>query len=273
MTLVFEPASHSYTLDGRKVRGVTTLIANGTPKDALIWWAATAAGEWAATNKHALATMTDESIVSEAQREHQRRRDSAGITGTAVHTLAERLHDQGEVHTSHPLHASFIEGYADFLDAWEISPILFEHIGANRTHWYAGTFDLIATSPHLAGGDPVQIDLKTSKSVYGEIAMQTAAYCKNEFYLDGFDTETPMPEIVATYVAHVTPTHREGDAARYAGKPLGTSLYPLAQTPKQIDMHFDWFLNAMTTAKNAAKRDRLIKEPLTTPETTAATAA
>lgn len=265
MTLTFDPHAHRYTLDGKPVRGVTGLISAGTPKDALIWWAATAAGEWAAEHKAALPTMADESIVRDAQREHLRRRDSAGITGTAVHDLAEQLHETGEVSTADPLHASFIAGYADFLDAWEITPVLFERPCASRTHWFAGMFDLLATSPYLASGDLVEIDLKTSKSVHGETAMQTAAYARAEFHLDGFDSETPMPEIAATYVAHVTPTHRDDEAARYGDAPLGTSLYPLAQTPRQIDEHFDMFLHAAATAKTAAKRDRLIKDPLESP--------
>lgn len=273
MTLTFDPKNHSYLLDGDKVKGVTGLIAGGTPKDQLIWWAATEAGRWAAENKHALATMADESIIGDAQRQHLRTRDRAGITGTRVHDLAEALHDGGEVQTSNPLHASFLEGYADFLDAWEITPVMFEHVGANRTHWYAGKFDLIATSPHLAGGAPVMIDLKTSKSIYGEVAMQAAAYSMFEFQVDGFDSEQPMPQIASTYVAHVTPTHRQDEAARYGDAPLGTSLYALAQTPKQIQAHFELFLNAAAVAKSKAKRDRLIKAPLTIPETTAAKAA
>ena len=266
MSLVFNDSNHSYRLDGKPVTGVTSLLHGGIPKDALVWWAATEAGKWAVEHKYELLTMTDESIVTGAQRAHMRIRDEAGINGTAVHDLAEQLHEHGEVQTDNEYYASFVEGYADFLDRWQITPVLFEHIGANREHWYAGTFDLLATSPYLNGGDLVQIDLKTSKSVWGETALQTAAYCRNEFYLDGFDAEQPMPEVTATYVAHVTPTHRNGDAARYEGKPLGTSLYPLAQTPRQIEDHFQQFLHAAAVAKTQKKRSRLIKEPLTAPE-------
>ncbi|MDZ5076779.1 hypothetical protein [Nesterenkonia sp. HG001] len=273
MSLTFDPAAHRYRLDGKPVTGVTSLISGGTPKEALIWWAATTAGEWAAEHKDELATMADESIIRGAQREHMRRRDDAGVTGTAVHALAEQLHEHGTVETSDPLLASFVEGYAEFLDAWEITPVLFERPCANRAHWYAGMFDLLCTSPHLAGGELVQIDLKTSKSVHGETALQTAAYSRAEFYVDGFDTETPMPEIAATYVAHVTPTHRDGSAARYGAAPLGTSLYTLAQTPRQLEEHFQMFLHAAATAKTKTKRDRLIKDPLTTPETTTTDAA
>lgn len=265
MTLTFNAENHRYRLDGKAVRGVTGLIAGGTPKDQLIWWAAGMAGQWAAKNKHALANLSDESIIEEARTAHKQARDSAGITGTAVHDLAEQLHNTGEVSTADPLHASYIEGYADFLDAWEIEPVLFERPVASRQHWYAGTFDLYCTSPHLAGGDLVQIDLKTSKSVYGETAMQTAAYSKADFYLDADGNEQPMPEVAATYVAHVTPTHRDGEAARYEGKPLGTSLYQLAGDPAEIAVHFDWFLTAAATAKAKSQRDKLIRDPLNAP--------
>lgn len=266
MTLIFNPANHRYTLDGRSVHGVTGLISGGTPKDQLIWWSATKAGEWAAQNKASLATLADDSIVHEAKMAHKQAKDSAGITGTAVHELAEQLHKTGEVTTSDPLHQSYIAGYAEFLDTWEITPVLVERRVANRTDWYAGTFDLLCTSPHLAGGKLVQIDLKTSKSVYGETALQTAAYSKAEFYMDG-DKEVPMPKVHATYVAHVTPLHREGEASRYEGKPLGTSLYQLAGNPAEISTHYQMFLAAAYVAKTKKLRDRIITEPLTAPTT------
>ncbi|OSM43491.1 hypothetical protein [Nesterenkonia sp. PF2B19] len=271
MSLEFNPENHRYRLDGRPVRGVTGLIAGGTPKDALIWWAATKAGEWAAENKAALATLADDSIIREAKMAHKQAKDTAGITGTAVHDLAERLHQTGEVTTADPLHGSYIEGYAEFLDAWEIEPALFERPCASRADWWAGTFDLLCRSPYLADGELVQIDLKTSKSVYGETAMQTAAYSRAEFYLDQDGAEQPMPEVHATYVAHVTPLHRDGEAARYEGKPLGTSLYQLAGNPAEIATQYGWFLAAAYTAKTKKLRDRLITEPLTAPN--AATAA
>lgn len=265
MTLEFNAENHRYKLDGYSVRGVTGLIGGGTPKDQLIWWAATKAGEWAAENKRALPTMADDSIIREAKMAHKQARDSAGITGTAVHDLAEQLHTTGEVTTTDPLHHSYIEGYADFLDHWEIEPVLFERTCASRKDWYAGKFDLFCRSPHLADGELVQIDLKTSKSVYGETALQTAAYSKAEFYMDG-DQEVAMPKIHATYVAHVTPMHREGEAERYEGKPLGTSLYELAGNPAEIDTQYQMFLACAYTAKTKAKRDKLIKAPLLTPE-------
>lgn len=260
--LTFTASNHRYRLDGKPVRGVTTLLGEGVPKGQLIPWAGKMAGQWAVDHLEQLGTMTAEEIIAACTKAWRDVRDSAGITGTAVHDLAEQLATTGEVEAAEDL-TGYIEGYAQFLDDWQITPVLLERPVGSREHWYAGKFDMFATSPLLAGGELVQIDLKTSKGVYGETALQTAAYAKAEFYVDTEGKEIPLPKVHATYVAHVTPMDRDGEHARYEGRPLGTSLYPLAESPEQIDEHFQWFLAAAYTAKTKKLRDELARAPLT----------
>lgn len=265
--LVFNAASHRYKLDGKSIRGVTGLMSAGLPKDALIGWAA----EQAAIAY--LGSRAEFSVLAEADPDeftkrlkwaHREVRDAAAVTGTRVHHLAEELARTGEVAADDDV-AGYIDGYADFLDLWQITPVLMERPVANRKDWWAGTFDLLATSPFLAGGKIVQIDLKTSKGVYGETALQTAAYSRAEFYVTDDGHEVPMPKVHATYVAHVTPLDREGINVRYAGRPNGTTLYPMAETPEEIDHHYDLFKAAAYTAKTAKERDQLGRTPLTHP--------
>jgi hypothetical protein len=177
-------------------------------------------------------------------------RDTAGIRGTAVHDLAEQLVHGEAVEVPEELEP-YVDGYLRFLDDWGIVPVLTEKVIGSRRDWYAGRFDLIATSPHLNQGRPVMIDLKTSSGVYGETALQTAAYSLAEFWQDDDGREHPLPEIVASYVAHVTPD--------------GTVLYQLAADRDQMTRHLDMFRAAAFTHRTSRERDNIITEPLTTP--------
>ena len=274
MSLEFKESSHRYRLDGKPVTGVTTILNGGIPKPALVWWAGGVVAKFVADPDNAdkvaeLLAGDQDSAVKFLQLLPNKERDSAAERGTEVHDLAEKLATTGEVDAPEEL-VGFIEGYLDFLDRWQITPALVEVVLANREHWYSGKVDLLATSPLLmsaadiAAGKVIQIDLKTSKGVYMETALQTAAYARAEFYMDG-GKEVPMPEVVKNFVGHVTPMDREGINARYEGSPLGTSLYPLATSPAEIDEHFRQFLHAKAVHEDAKARGKKKLEPIHPP--------
>ncbi|WP_152353282.1 hypothetical protein [Brachybacterium subflavum] len=244
MTLTFKESSHRYRLDGKAVTGATTIIGGGVPKPALTYWAANqaaeAAADWAASFKDLppseaawnLASIDRDSLYEEWRKAPWKKRDEAAVRGTAVHALAERV-IHGEDVDVHDELVPYVEGYVDFLDTWDVTPILTEKSVASREHWYAGRFDLIATVPTLHGGEPIEIDLKTSRGVYADTAIQTAAYARAEFYVedDDPDTEHAIPDVAATYVAHVTAE--------------GTTLYELSPDREHIDQSFRTFLAAL----------------------------
>jgi len=274
MSLVFTESNHRYKLDGKPVTGVTTILNGGIPKPALVWWAGGVVAKFVVDPENAgtvaeLLAGDQDSAVKFLQLLPNQERDSAAERGTEVHDLAEKLATTGEVDAPEEL-VGFIEGYLDFLDRWQITPVLVEVVLANREHWYSGKVDLLATSPLLMSqadidaGKVIQIDLKTSKGVYFETALQTAAYARAEFYMDG-GKEVPMPEVVKTFVAHVTPLDREGINARYEGSPLGTSLYPLATSTSEIDEHFQMFLHAKAVHEDAKARGKKKLEPIHPP--------
>ena len=279
MSLTFNEKSHRYRLDGKHVTGVTTILKGGIPAPALVRWAPTVVAEWVVDPENLdhlknLLRGDTESAVKFLKLLPTKERDLAGERGTAVHDFAEQLITDGTVDIPEELAflSSFVEGYADFLDEWQITPVLTERITANRAHWYSGKFDLFATSPLLMSQDDIdagkviQIDPKTSKGVYGETALQTAAYARAEFYIGEDGKETPLPEVVKTFVAHVTPLERESQGGiRYEGKPLGTSLYLLAGSPAEIDHHFEMFLHAKAVHEDTKIRDQIIGEPMRLP--------
>jgi hypothetical protein len=222
----FTPGNHQYRLDGKPVTGVTTLISKGLPKPALPRWAANTVAEYVADNPEAidqLRNMGRYPMVNALKGIPWQQRDEAAAKGTEVHSLAESVVHGLEVEVPEHL-VSHVEGYARFLDTWKVEPVLVERMVANREHWYAGTFDLVAT----INGEPWFLDLKTSKGIYGETALQIAAYRHAEFWQDDDGSEQPMPE-----VAHVGALHVRAD---------GTDLIPLdsSDKPWRTFLHVAW---------------------------------
>ena len=214
MTLKRIPTAygHRYTLDGKKVMGVTTILGKGIPKPALPNWSARTCGEYVDDNLEVINALPDrESIIATVKQSPWSQRDRAAVRGTDVHELAESLLHGREVKVPDDL-LTYVEGYVRFLDKWQPEPILTERPVASRKWWFAGTFDAIYRLP---SGETILADWKTSKGVYGETALQLAAYAGSEFYLDVDDAEQEMPEVESLAVVHITPSgtdvYRVGD--------------------------------------------------------------
>lgn len=251
MTLKFNPNVHRYHLDGRPVPSVTGTLGI-IDKPAIPKWAAKTVAEYVADNIHDLdawSRMGKEQLVAALKQVPWTKRDHAAVRGTEVHELAEQLIHGGEVEVP-PHLVGYVNGYARWLDDFDVEPILTEKSVANRTHWYAGRFDSIVRIPKWREGVGM-VDLKTSNGVYGETALQNAAYSMAEFYVhdDDPDTEHPMPEIEWIAVAHVTDT--------------GTYLYDLGD----LDAANAEFLAAHTLARSKKRRQALITDPITLKET------
>ncbi|MGV2855368.1 hypothetical protein ACNPON_17460 [Glutamicibacter sp. AGC13] len=281
--LTFKESSHRYKLDGQPVSGVTTIIGGGVPKPALVWWAGTVVAQWVLdpiNSTHLTGLQSGytgekgDPSLKFLQLLPNRERDAAAKRGTAVHDLAEQINLTGGADVPEDLEG-FIEGYLAFLEEWQITPVLAEVIVGSREHWYSGKVDLFAQSPllqtaeEIAAGWVIEVDLKTSKGVYMDTALQTAAYARAEFYMDG-EIEKPIPPVSKAFVAHVTPMDREGENARYGDEPLGTSLYLLSDSPEKIDEHFQHFLHAKAVHEDAKVRGKIKLEPLTVPALNAA---
>jgi hypothetical protein len=233
--LKFYPASHRYKLDGQWVPGVTTLLGKGIAKPFLVDWAAREVARFAADNLEILNALDDaDARYDLLKTAHNRHRDKAAVKGTDVHALAEKLLHGEEVEI--PAHLTgYVDGYVRFLDQWQPTPIITERPCASREHWFAGTADALVTLP---SGERLLMDWKTGKRVYGEVALQLAAYRNAEFYVDENDTEQPMPEVDGLAGVHVTPT--------------GTDLYRIADPDlawKQF-RHCAWLASQADAIKN-----------------------
>lgn len=237
--LKFSEASHRYTLDGKSVPGVTGLIGGGLPKPALVKWAPRLVADYVIDHWDDVQDAyrhSPEALRRDLQRMPEKKRDDAGARGTEVHALGEAIAHGKEVDVPERL-VPYVEGYARWLDRFDVRPTLTEHAVASRQHWYAGTFDMFATSK-LA--PLAQFDLKTSTNVYGSTALQTAAYAKAEFYLDGA-FERPMPDLDATLVVHITAE--------------GTKAHWLCRDRAEIDEAFQDFLAVAQVARRVKRID------------------
>lgn len=191
---------HSYTIDGFPADGVTTIL-NALPKQ-LTQWSSDIAANYAVEHWEEL---TGESMTKRLDRIRYAHRDAlsaAGLRGTQIHALGERLSHGAAVEVPDE-HRGPVEAYARFLDRWEIEPIATESPVANTEYLYGGTTDLTATIGARDGARAL-IDIKTGKGVYESTVLQLAAYRFCDLWQpDGPESEEALPPVDLVYVAHV----------------------------------------------------------------------
>lgn len=242
--------NHQYLLDGDPVPGVTTIIRGGVPAPALVWWAGETVAKYVAAEPEQVARLraigTDE-LVYHLARVPNRTRDAAGVKGTAVHELGERVvhgHEVGPDDIPDGLDPAVVlahvRTYAEWLDRFSVVPVYSECMIANRRHRYAGKFDLLAR----IGSETWLLDLKTSKGVYGDTSLQVEAYARGQFLVTPEGQTLDLPRVDRIGVVHVT-----RDA---------THLYPLDREPGARDAAFTEFLAAKVIADGEDRRRRLI---------------
>ena len=202
--------SHGYVDgNGQKMPGVTSILSDGMPKQALINWAANATAEYAIDNWDELGDQSVAQRLKTLQGARYSVTDKAKRRGTEVHGYAERL-VKGEKVTGIPQELrGHVEAYVRFLDEFEVEPVIVEASIASYKYGYAGTLDLVAdlTLPKVKERVRGLWDVKTNeKGIYGETALQLAAYRYADVYLDEDGQEQPMADLGITRCGaiHVT---------------------------------------------------------------------
>lgn len=190
--MAFGRPTHWYVdAKGDRIPGVTTILGEGLPKPALVNWAGNVTAEYAVNRWEELAGLEVSDRLKRLKGARYEDRDAAAKRGTEVHALAEQLTLGHEVKVPDELRGH-VESYCAFLDDWEPTPILTEVTVINYTHGYAGTLDMVYRLP---SGAVVLADIKTTRSgIYGEVALQLAAYANAEVYLTP-DGEKRMPQV------------------------------------------------------------------------------
>lgn len=190
--------THHYLIDGQRADGVTTLLDKGLPKPALLPWGIKSVAEYAADHLDLLLQMQPmgrEAIVSALKQSPYTERDLAAKRGTEVHALAEKLARGSEIDVPEEL-SGHVASCIQFLDDWQVEPLVNEAVVASRRWGYCGTLDLIGRLPD---GSVAILDYKTNRSgIFGETALQLAAYAHAEVYLDHDGNERPVADLGIT---------------------------------------------------------------------------
>lgn len=97
--------------------------------------------------------------------------ERSAAEGTLVHETVEALMEGKDVPIN-PVIAPAIEAFLEFRRNHDIKPILIESRVLSRKHGYAGTVDVLAELDGVVG----VLDIKTSKGIYRDYGLQTAAY-------------------------------------------------------------------------------------------------
>lgn len=238
---------HSYTIDGKRAVGVTTAL-KGIPKDALVPWAAKEVATYVVDNIYDVKRMLDSGgkypTIDFLKGIPNQRRDTAAVRGTAVHALAEKYIRGEEIEVPDDVLA-YVEGYATFINDWKPVSVHEELVVASRKHGYAGTLDSIQD---ISGVGRALVDYKTSRGVYGEVALQVAAYRYADVYLDADGNEQDMIPVEATLVLHIQP---------------GTyDLIPLQADEEAFEKYLTAQRNYLSNVQSK-KLDKLIGQPMT----------
>jgi hypothetical protein len=209
--------SHSYVDgNGTRIPGVTTILDGGIPKPQLIDWAANATAEGTLNHWDELANERPAARLAAMKEIRYEITNTAKNRGTAVHSYAERAVQGQPVNLTaeDEILRPYIENYVQFLDVFEVDPILIEavlvHYGYGKTarlDGWAGTCDLLAelTNPETGARERWLLDIKTGeKGVFPETAIQLAAYRYAQVYLDDDGTTHPMIDVHACGAIHCT---------------------------------------------------------------------
>ena len=185
-------SGHRYTLDGKPVPGVTTVLNKGYPKPALINWAARTVAEHAVDYWDELADLPKNERRDTLRVAHRTERNRAGEVGTRVHAFVLRQ-ALGFREAADADIDPYLDSYAAFVRDWDPHELVAERPVASRAFQYAGTPDTIAK---LIDGHNWLLDFKTGRSgAWPDHALQMSAYARAEFYVDQSGVEQPLPTI------------------------------------------------------------------------------
>ena len=187
----FLDGSRVYRLGSERFWSVTTIL-NIVAKPALIRWSAKQVAEFAVTHRDLWAELEEREAVDLLKGSPWRERDRAADLGLGLHDQIERLVAGQTVTDVTEKEAGYLEAFRRFYRDFHPTVLASELTIFNRRHAFAGTLDLII---HLPGNALPQIaDIKTGKSVYGEVQLQLCGYRLGEFFIDDQGNEQPLPD-------------------------------------------------------------------------------
>ena len=164
---------HAYKKDGKRVRGVTTIM-NVLDKSGLINWAVGLSRDYL-LEKNIGEYVITETDINDASRQHTIKKNSAADSGKLAHRWIEYYLNGENPDMPTDQEAVFaINAFKQFESEMKPEWLELEKVVYSRKHDYVGRFDALA----MIDGKKTLIDFKTSKGVYREQFYQLGAYKK-----------------------------------------------------------------------------------------------
>lgn len=169
MRLKFEPGSHRYTIDGKPLTGVTTILGV-IAKPALVPWASKMCADFIKENstKDGNKYYITEDLLNEAKNAHKSTLKKAGDAGHEVHDEIEQFIKNG-TEPKNKRSQKFVDWYKE--EGYEV--LSSEQKVYSEKLWVAGTLDLILKDKK---GKVWLADIKTSNGVYNSYLYQMGGY-------------------------------------------------------------------------------------------------
>jgi hypothetical protein len=210
VVLEYDDDNHRYSLEGKALPSATGITKIADKSDFLIPWAVKLCVGYVEAQLTQVEGLPIDKLqltrlCREAKTAHKRKTAEAGDIGNLVHDWIE-AHIQSIVGVAgkkrkpaapkmptHPGVKASIESFLKWEEENDVEYIFTERKVLSLKHWFAGTLDILA----VVKGVLSLPDMKTSKRVYDEHYLQTAAYKL------AFEEEFPDEQIKQRLILHL----------------------------------------------------------------------
>jgi hypothetical protein len=178
--LKFNAKNHHYTLDGKPITGVTTILGV-IAKPALIQWSANMAVDYICENISQLITgdkETQDRLLLEARKAHCQKRDKAADIGTLAHKQIEKWIKKEAPEPVSEQVKKMVDNFIDWATKNKVKFLASERQVYSEKYFFCGTYDFLCEIDNKIWLG----DIKTSSGIYPEMFFQTAGYqiCEEE---------------------------------------------------------------------------------------------
>ena len=199
----------TYDVNGEDFLSVTTAL-DVLRVPGLLEWASGQALDSAFADRDKIAFASHEELKqlrAYHREQHERTRDAAAATGTAVHEAVASDGGPGAPLPEDKKIAAYVKQWRLLCEEHGITTQGFEATVAHTGHRYAGTLDAYAT---LKGYEGLGVlDIKTGKTATHELyALQVAAYAHANQKLSVHGVLSDAPDVSFAFIAHVRPRSR-----------------------------------------------------------------
>lgn len=254
--LAFTDRWHQYTLDGKRVPSVSSIVSAAIAKPGMTYAAAKEAAIWAELNRESFDLLGGDEWRKAAAGAHRAVWNQKADDGRVLHKLAETLiygdpmpaELNGEPVAEHV--QDMAEQLARFFDVWQVEPVAHEAMIFNERYKYAGRFDIVA---QLRDGRRWLLDYKTGESgIWPESSLQLTGYRNaTHFVREADNVDCPMDDLGIE------------DTACVWLRPDNWELVPVRTDPQT----FGYFLHCGAIAQWAKwRREESVFDPLPRPE-------